>query len=360
MTPNRSLSSLRMTRSLLVLIFAFCGLTAKNTIQAQNVRDNFLVDKIYDQNNILLAEYFYDNDNRLVKKIVSDNPGVYRRWIDEFEYENGRVSKIIHDDQTYSFDYDIHLFYNTEGQLNRGETYMNGSIVGHSNFHYENGRFVSVYNDNIEPFELDTIFYDNDGNVIKHTHIYPKMNDGGQPIPGEFEVREYHYEYDNNPKPNFGIDDIFIYDPLPYKEQAEFERGLSINNMTRTINEQQTWFYTYNENGLPATIQLKLDYLQDPSPTILRITYKQIGETSISEVTTAKINLYPNPVKDVFWIESGGFSTITLYDMLGKEVLNKNINGKSEINISHLPRGIYNFIVLFEDKIVANSKIVKQ
>jgi hypothetical protein len=46
--------------------------------------------------------------------------------------------------------------------------------------------------------------------------------------------------------------------------------------------------------------------------------------------------------------------------MLGKEVLNQNINGKSEINISHLPKGIYNVRVFSESKIIGNSKIVKQ
>ena len=46
--------------------------------------------------------------------------------------------------------------------------------------------------------------------------------------------------------------------------------------------------------------------------------------------------------------------------MLGKEIFTKIANGKTEINISHLPKGIYCVIVLSEGKMVGNSKIVKQ
>jgi hypothetical protein len=91
---------------------------------------------IYDYQNNLIAEYFYDNDKRLIKKIVTDNPGINRWWVDEFEYENNRVSKIIHDDQTYQFDYEIYLSFNSQGQLIRRETFKNGWIIGHANYHY--------------------------------------------------------------------------------------------------------------------------------------------------------------------------------------------------------------------------------
>jgi hypothetical protein len=82
--------------------------------------------------------------------------------------------------------------------------------------------------------------------------------------------------------------------------------------------------------------------------------------TGILENTTFNIRVFPNPTKDKFVVECENFSTIKLYDMLGKEVLNQNISGKSEINISHLPKGVYSVNVFSEGKLIENSKIVKQ
>ena len=70
--------------------------------------------------------------------------------------------------------------------------------------------------------------------------------------------------------------------------------------------------------------------------------------------------IYPNPANDKLFIECESFVTVKIYDMLGKEILIQNANGKTEINISHLPNGIYSVRVFSEDKIIGNGKIVKQ
>lgn len=372
MTLNKSL---RNTRSFLVLIFVFCGLIVTNTAQAQDSRDNFLVDEISrfeSASNYASAKYEYDTENKLLRKVITgkmiENSQVRDlKYVYEFDYENGLVSKIQYQDLThFKFSHDIHFIYNSLKELIRKETWMNGFMIGHLNYHYEDGRVVSIYNDNTVPFEFDTIFYDNSGNVIKHTVIYPKMDMVGQPIPGEFEVRVLYYEYDDSPRPNFGLDYLFAYQLIPWMGTAfpcEI-MNLSNNNMTKAIFEKQTHNYTYNEHGLPATLHVIFDPI-GPSPyggDIYTITYRQIEETSISEIiqNIASINIYPNPTKDKFMIDCESFSTIKLYDMLGKEVLNQNINRKSEINVNHLPKGIYNVRVVSEGKIVVNSKIVKQ
>jgi hypothetical protein len=43
-----------------------------------------------------------------------------------------------------------------------------------------------------------------------------------------------------------------------------------------------------------------------------------------------------------------------------QEILTQTINGKTEIDIAHLPCGIYNISVIFDGKIIGNSKIIKQ
>lgn len=87
--------------------------------------------------------------------------------------------------------------------------------------------------------------------------------------------------------------------------------------------------------------------------------YKQ-SITDIKENIFANINIYPNPANDIIFIDSEDCkqTTIKLYDMLGKEVLSKNLNGKTEVNISHLPKGIYNACIFSDSKVIGNSKIV--
>jgi len=85
-----------------------------------------------------------------------------------------------------------------------------------------------------------------------------------------------------------------------------------------------------------------------------------IGNVGISEHDAATVKVYPNPTYDKFVVELNGTASVKLYDMLGKEVLTQTAQGNTEINISHLPTGIYNIIVFSDGKIVGNSKIVKQ
>ena len=82
--------------------------------------------------------------------------------------------------------------------------------------------------------------------------------------------------------------------------------------------------------------------------------------TGINTPKIEDIRIYPNPVKDYFFIECNNLIQIKLYDMLGREVLNQHINEKSLINISHLINGLYIIKLLSKGEIIGNSKIVKQ
>jgi hypothetical protein len=70
--------------------------------------------------------------------------------------------------------------------------------------------------------------------------------------------------------------------------------------------------------------------------------------------------VYPNPTSNNFTVNVNGEITVKLYNMLGKEVLSQNANGKAIINISHLQNGVYNVQVFSGNKIIGYSKIVKQ
>jgi hypothetical protein len=72
------------------------------------------------------------------------------------------------------------------------------------------------------------------------------------------------------------------------------------------------------------------------------------------------LRMYPNPNNGIFTVDNGNLPvTIKLYNMLGQEILTQTANGKTEININHLPQGVYNVRIFSEGKVVENSKITK-
>jgi uncharacterized protein YkuJ len=82
---------------------------------------------------------------------------------------------------------------------------------------------------------------------------------------------------------------------------------------------------------------------------------------SVSEtISTDIFSIYPNPTNNSFIVDYNRAGVLKLYDMLGKEVLTQIIYGKTEININHLPKGIYGISIISERKVIGNSKIVKQ
>ncbi len=80
----------------------------------------------------------------------------------------------------------------------------------------------------------------------------------------------------------------------------------------------------------------------------------------LKDMSLLHLNVYPNPTSDSFFVDYAGFIQVKIYDMFGKEVLTQNVNDKTEVNIKHLPKGIYNVSVFSEGKVIGNSKIIKQ
>ena len=257
---------------------------------ADNIRKKFLVDKIYNYDDILVAEYFYDNNNRLMKQVIPENLGNKREewagYTEEFEYIDGRVSKIKHRDVSYNmFNYDTYVFYNAKKQLIKSEIHINEQLYSQTTYHYNNESIVGVAqvdeSGGLEQFSIDSVVYDNSMNVTELTYILQAFDGWGMPIQGQYVKSTEHYKYDNVVKPNFGIDYLFIYNPLPFMGSKQLAMCISKNNITEIVGET-TWTYTY-ENGLPSTIEMKWKDIEtidpdtgEPFPMLLKIKYKQI------------------------------------------------------------------------------------
>ena len=72
-----------------------------------------------------------------------------------------------------------------------------------------------------------------------------------------------------------------------------------------------------------------------------------------------KINIYPNPTSDQFFIETNATNklNVELYDVNGRHVLSASVSGKSNINVTSLTDGVYTLTIKTADCII-NKKVV--
>ncbi|GHT73223.1 hypothetical protein AGMMS50262_03950 [Bacteroidia bacterium] len=70
------------------------------------------------------------------------------------------------------------------------------------------------------------------------------------------------------------------------------------------------------------------------------------------------IQLYPNPVKEELFIKSEiPVEKVIIYDMMGKQMINRNLQNGQSIHVSQLPGGIY-FIQVYAGGVCSTHKII--
>lgn len=84
--------------------------------------------------------------------------------------------------------------------------------------------------------------------------------------------------------------------------------------------------------------------------------YKLSQLTGINDLATAdKVNLYPNPATSIVTIEGNDISSVVIYDVNGKLIINTT---QKQIDISALTKGVYSVVVI-SDKYRSVKKLVK-
>lgn len=123
-----------------------------------------------------------------------------------------------------------------------------------------------------------------------------------------------------------------------------------INLPDSTSNEPASHGYvSFNINpntGLAPGTQIKnKGYIYfDSNPAVITNTALNTIAipTAVYAVTTpGNVNIYPNPATDRLYVENMNSGTITIVNAGGAVVMERAVSGKAELNISHLPAGIY-------------------
>ncbi|WP_074407785.1 hypothetical protein [Aquimarina megaterium] len=252
----------------ITIIFLTLFISCQND-DGPNIDENkeFLVSKVFDYQNRLLAEYIYNEENQLTRRIFTD-PETGNSSDLVFNYINNKVNEVKYIDYTFpEFSNSILIYYNDLNRIIRSEVLKNGNILSHVNYeYYSNGRLKHLFPDNSSPLNLYE--YDNNGNVHKVTHYYT------DPTTGNISEQISRYSYDINKKPSFNLDYIIQIDLIPKMGGIGIlERNISSNNMTIYDNGKTKLSYIYNENGLPISILTEWENVTTQEPMLLKIEY---------------------------------------------------------------------------------------
>ena len=82
--------------------------------------------------------------------------------------------------------------------------------------------------------------------------------------------------------------------------------------------------------------------------------------TSVPEITTSNLSVYPNPTNGILYIGQQKYTSLKVFDILGKEVLSDlTKSSPKSINLSSLQNGLY-ILQIQTDKVIQSTKVILQ
>lgn len=241
-------------------------------------RTDYLVESVLwfdDSTNYKNTVYEYDDMNRLVRRVITgkifeQNEARDLRIVSDYIYNNdGKISSIVCSEalvQNYYGHPTYNFYYDDYGRLIR---------AGNECFGYRNGRMDSIYYYNGDPNVYSILEYDAQGNVVRQIMHVPEFDFIEQPT-GNYLTRIYEFEYSTGIRPDFGLDYLFGYEPIPGQGTTypTSVRMLSPNCMTRYSAGPEIWEYEYNEHGLPVTMYHQFADVVPVNHPVYRFTYR--------------------------------------------------------------------------------------
>lgn len=86
--------------------------------------------------------------------------------------------------------------------------------------------------------------------------------------------------------------------------------------------------------------------------------YVSFSGMGVEESQDLDVRIYPNPAKDIVYVEGEGIATIALYDMLGTYVVKMDYQTNKQLNLNDLPQGVYILMLTTQDGRIGYKKLV--
>ncbi|XMO85392.1 T9SS type A sorting domain-containing protein [Algibacter sp. AS12] len=184
-----------------------------------------------------------------------------------------------------------------------------------------------------------------------------------------------HTDHNVNPKwwqvdlgNNYNIETINIYNRTGYESRL-LDITVEIKDTNGNVTFSQFYpgypnpFQTIDTGGVVGSV-VRISKTSDTGITLAEV--EVYGVDSIVTLSNKnfelknQINIYPNPVNDVFTLSNVAGSKISIYNILGKQILTSPIKQNSQlIDVSHLSNGVY-FIKINKEGRVITKKIIKK
>jgi YD repeat-containing protein len=297
------------------------------------------------------TEYTYDANGRLILGITSFWDRNQSQWIShakqEYTYDvNNNLTLIIDSDWVSQYGTKTEYTYDA----NNNKTSYTFSLCNYAQSQCTiDSKEEYAYDENNICTSLITSIWDNFNSQLV---IYSKT--------------EYIYDENNNRifSVSFYWDETQSQWDVNGRNEMTYDESVSASDF---VYNQEFFDNKYFSVGLVYSVlfskilQIKLRSLNNGvwREGLVYNFYWSDAQAGLNDVAaTTNINIFPNPASDKLYIEGDGYDKVIIYDILGKEVL--TTNNKKEIDISHLPNGVYNVSILSDGKTITTKKIVKE
>ena len=138
--------------------------------------------------------------------------------------------------------------------------------------------------------------------------------------------------------------------------------NVSTNAIEIPAGESSDQFSGYIYN-MPEESSYVINYCfsleNDPNDKVCTdVTFTSLSEYLSIEEVPALHNVYPNPVKDVLFIDCNTPTEFVLFDMLGSQVHKEVFTSSSNINVSSFEAGIYFYKLKVKGKETEVQKLI--
>ena len=136
---------------------------------------------------------------------------------------------------------------------------------------------------------------------------------------------------------------------ISIKKDKDTRVALSVNGKIIAVSTDNDSIININpqKNGRIKVVATKQDH------------YRHEGFIEVKSILSSDdLNIYPNPTKDILFVESKGINKIEVYNSLGQMLMEFNNNASDEkisIDCSTLKNGLFHLHFIYEDKIVSKS-----
>lgn len=322
-------------------------------------------------------DFYYDNEYRLIADYWQDLREGGMTLRDTLTYdENGNVIKLSayqwYENSYWLYANYIDYGYNALNQRISRDNYNNfGGTFEHGgtyNYEYdENGNqvYYEMIFGSFGLFEKCERTFDENNNCILELGYQSDFAGGFDPSwkieytynsDGFMTVlKSYYYEYgswsinahvvynrdENN---NITLQESFTPSgAVAQRYEYEYDTNILSSEVANFVNPENEWpsfekttnaitkysFWTQDMNGV---LQYICDYF---------FYYNEIEHTSVEENISENVSIYPNPVEGIMTIETNDYQKVSIYDIMGRCVMESEVNGILNIDMSNVAKGIY-------------------